>query len=51
VIAFLAALHATVTDGRMEPGQSHRYARDPRWPGCWCGRPEADPFHGGRAGR
>ena len=49
---FLAALHAAVTEGRMEPGMPHRYATGGCWPGCWCGTADRfAPVHGGRTGR
>jgi hypothetical protein len=50
---FLAALHAKLTAGRLEPDQPHPYAPDRSWPGsCWCtGTDQAALVHGGRAGR
>jgi hypothetical protein len=48
----LAALHAKLTEGRLEPGMPHAYAPEHPWRGCWCGSTdEASLVHGGRAGR
>jgi hypothetical protein len=44
-------LYAILTRPRLEPGDPHRYAPEPGWPGsCWCSAPRRAPVHWGAEG-